>query len=222
MRADRADITSPRDLDGKIYGGFGGPARNRRCGAVIQAAGGRGEFTTVVLGTAAYEALYAGQVDFTEPFVAWEGIEAELRGRAAAHVRLHRLRLPGRLRRAADRQLALAGRAPRRGARSSCRPPSAATSSPPTTRRRRAQLLHGRQPRRVHRARAGQPQPGRCSAADYLRDESGRGRHADARALGGLLRVRVRPAATLTGPDGAPLAERPDFATWFTNDYLAP
>ncbi len=34
----------------------------------------------MVLGTAAYEALYAGQVDFTEPFVAWEGIEAELRG----------------------------------------------------------------------------------------------------------------------------------------------
>ena len=33
-----------------------------------------------MLGTAAYEALYAGQVDFTEPFVAWEGIEAELRG----------------------------------------------------------------------------------------------------------------------------------------------
>ena len=33
-----------------------------------------------MLGTSAYEALYAGQVDFTEPFVAWEGIEAQLRG----------------------------------------------------------------------------------------------------------------------------------------------
>ncbi len=33
-----------------------------------------------MLGTAAYEALYAGQVDFTEPFVTWEGIEAQLRG----------------------------------------------------------------------------------------------------------------------------------------------
>ena len=27
---------------------------------------------------------------------------------------------------------------------------------------------------------------------------------------------------TLVGPDGGPLTARPDFATWFTNDYLAP
>jgi ABC-type nitrate/sulfonate/bicarbonate transport system permease component len=47
--------------------------------AIIRAAGGKGDFKTVVLGTSAYEALYAGQVDFTEPFLAWEGIEAELR-----------------------------------------------------------------------------------------------------------------------------------------------
>ena len=31
----------------------------------------------------------------------------------------------------------------------------------------------------------------------------------------------VSNAGVLTGPDGAPLTERPDFATWFTNDYLA-
>ena len=47
--------------------------------AIIRAAGGKGDFKTVVLGTSAYEALYAGQVDFTEPFLAWEGIEAQLR-----------------------------------------------------------------------------------------------------------------------------------------------
>jgi hypothetical protein len=26
----------------------------------------------------------------------------------------------------------------------------------------------------------------------------------------------------LSGPDGGPLTERPDFASWFTNDHLAP
>ena len=52
--------------------------------AVIRDAGGAGQFQTVVLGTAAYEALYAGQVDFTEPFVAWEGIEARAARPAAA------------------------------------------------------------------------------------------------------------------------------------------
>ena len=80
VRADRADITSPRDLDGKTYGGFGAAYEVPKMQAVIKDAGGRGTFANVVLGTAAYEALYGGQVDFTEPFVAWEGIEAQLRG----------------------------------------------------------------------------------------------------------------------------------------------
>jgi NMT1/THI5 like. len=47
---------------------------------VVQSAGGDGEFETVTLGTSAYEALYSGDVDFTVPYVAWEGIEAEHRG----------------------------------------------------------------------------------------------------------------------------------------------
>ena len=55
------------------------PRTIARYEAIIRAAGGKGDFKTVVLGTSAYEALYAGQVDFTEPFLAWEGIEAELR-----------------------------------------------------------------------------------------------------------------------------------------------
>jgi hypothetical protein len=29
-------------------------------------------------------------------------------------------------------------------------------------------------------------------------------------------------ANVLTDQDGAPLKQRPDFAAWFTNDYLAP
>jgi hypothetical protein len=32
----------------------------------------------------------------------------------------------------------------------------------------------------------------------------------------------VFESGALTGPDGAPLAQRPDFATWFTNDHLPP
>ena len=34
----------------------------------------------MTLGTTAYETLYSGDVDFTVPYVAWEGIEAEHRG----------------------------------------------------------------------------------------------------------------------------------------------
>ncbi|WP_159499044.1 ABC transporter substrate-binding protein [Microbacterium sp. 18062] len=78
--ADRDDIQSPADLDGLVYGGFGTPSEEATVGAVIQGAGGTGEFESVILGTTAYEALYSGDVDFTVPFVAWEGIEAEHRG----------------------------------------------------------------------------------------------------------------------------------------------
>jgi NitT/TauT family transport system substrate-binding protein len=80
VRGDRADIRTPKDLDGKTYGGFGAAYEVPKMRAVIRAAGGRGDFRTVVLGTTAYDALYQGQVDFTEPFLAWEGIEAQLRG----------------------------------------------------------------------------------------------------------------------------------------------
>lgn len=77
--ASRDDIQSPKDLDGKTYGGFG-EEDSALVSGVIQAAGGKGDFETVTLGTTAYEALYSGDVDFTIPFVAWEGIEAEERG----------------------------------------------------------------------------------------------------------------------------------------------
>ncbi|MDN6509814.1 MULTISPECIES: ABC transporter substrate-binding protein [unclassified Brevibacterium] len=77
---DRDDITSPADLDGLVFGGFDNPAETITMQGVVQAAGGQGDFETVVLGTSAYEALYSGDVDFTVPFVAVEGVEAEQRG----------------------------------------------------------------------------------------------------------------------------------------------
>jgi len=77
VKADRDDITSPADLDGLTYGGFGAAYEEPEMQQIIKNAGGKGEFTSVVLGTSAYEAMYSGDVDFTVPFVAWEGIEAE-------------------------------------------------------------------------------------------------------------------------------------------------
>ena len=47
---------------------------------MIRADGGKGEFKTATLDAAAYEALYNHQADFTIPFTAWEGVEAEGRG----------------------------------------------------------------------------------------------------------------------------------------------
>jgi len=218
VRADRADITSPKDLDGKTYGGFGGPGEEPKMRAVIRDAGGTGTFTSVVLGTAAYEALYAGQVDFTEPFVAWEGIEAELRGQPlktfaytdygfpdsynvilvgnspwlAQHPDLARAFVQ-----AAQRGYQLAADDPARGAELlSAANPGAFTEPELVTRSQR--LLSER----------------------YLRDESGRVGPQTLDKWSGYSGFAFDSGA-LTGPDGAPLTARPDFATWFTNDYLA-
>jgi ABC-type nitrate/sulfonate/bicarbonate transport system substrate-binding protein len=79
-RADSPDIETPSDLDGKTYAGFGLPYEEPVIRAVIQDDGGEGEFDVVTLDSAAYEAVYAGRADFTISFLAWEGIEAELRG----------------------------------------------------------------------------------------------------------------------------------------------
>jgi ABC-type nitrate/sulfonate/bicarbonate transport system substrate-binding protein len=73
-------IQRPRDLDGKTYAGFGYPNEVPTLKAVIQADGGKGDFTVATLDAAAYEALYNKKADFTIPFTAWEGVEAEERG----------------------------------------------------------------------------------------------------------------------------------------------
>ncbi len=73
-------ISRPRELDGKIYAGFGYPNEEPTVRAVIEADGGTGDFKSVVLDTAAYEALFAKRADFVIVFTAWEGIEAEQRG----------------------------------------------------------------------------------------------------------------------------------------------
>ena len=75
-----SEVTRPRQLDGKVYAGFGYPNEVPTLKAVIQADGGTGAFDVVTLDSTAYEALYAKQADFTIPFTAWEGVEATERG----------------------------------------------------------------------------------------------------------------------------------------------
>lgn len=80
FNGDRDDIQSPRDLDGKIYAGFGSAWEDRLIGDIIRADGGKGDYQTVTLGTSAYEALANGAVDFTLEVYTWEGVKAELDG----------------------------------------------------------------------------------------------------------------------------------------------
>lgn len=73
-------VQRPKDLDGLVYAGFGYPNEVPTLQAVIKADGGTGDFETVTLDTAAYEALYAKRADFVITFSAWEGVEAAQRG----------------------------------------------------------------------------------------------------------------------------------------------
>ena len=78
VKANRSDITSPKDLDGKTYAGWGSPIENPLLTYVIKAAGGTGTFKNVTLNTDAYQALYAGQADFALPEPTWEVLQAKL------------------------------------------------------------------------------------------------------------------------------------------------
>lgn len=80
-------IQRPKDLDGKVYAGFGYPNEVPTLKAVIEADGGSGDFDVVTLDVAAYEALYSGRADFTIPFTAWEGVEATQKGIALRYFR---------------------------------------------------------------------------------------------------------------------------------------
>ena len=218
VRADRADINSPRDLDGKTYGGFGAAYEVPKMQAVIRDAGGAGQFQTVVLGTAAYEALYGGQVDFTEPFVTWETIEAQLRGQPlktfdytdygfpdaynvllignAPWLQAH----PEQARafvQAAQRGYRLAADDPAKGAELLEKANPGAFTEPELV-SRSAQMFSER----------------------YLRDESGSVGPQTLEKWNGFSGF-LYETGTLVGADGTPLPTRPDFATWFTNDYLA-
>jgi ABC-type nitrate/sulfonate/bicarbonate transport system substrate-binding protein len=88
VRADRKDISSPKDLDGKTYAGFGAPYEKPLLQKVIQYAGGKGDFKEVALNTSAYAALYAGKADFAMPEPTWEGLQAKLTGKPLKNFQL--------------------------------------------------------------------------------------------------------------------------------------
>ncbi|GAA3640250.1 ABC transporter substrate-binding protein [Kineosporia mesophila] len=81
VSADRDDIQSPKDLDGKTYAGFGSPDEGPLLKYVIQHDGGEGDFRSIALDTSAYQAVYSKKADFTIPVVTWEGVEAERSGK---------------------------------------------------------------------------------------------------------------------------------------------
>jgi ABC-type nitrate/sulfonate/bicarbonate transport system substrate-binding protein len=88
-------INSPKDLDGTTYGEAGPTTVFQKMVVdAIKADGGTGKFTTINLGTSAYDALYKGKVDFTGAFKTWEGIQGKLAGTPMKYFDLSKYGLP--------------------------------------------------------------------------------------------------------------------------------
>ena len=73
-------IKSPKDFDGKLYGGWGTPAETAIVGAIIKNSGGAGKFENVTLGADAIQAMESKKIDFYWVFEGWEVIDARLKG----------------------------------------------------------------------------------------------------------------------------------------------
>ena len=215
---DDGSITRPRDLDGKLYAGFGLPQEVPELQAVIKADGGTGKFKVATLDTAAYEALYAGKADFTIVFSAWEGIEARERGVKLKTFAFTDYGVPDSYAVVLvcnDAWLAANGDAARRFLAATVAGYEAAAVDPDGA---AAKLIAAN--------------PGVFDANPALPLESAR--YLAARKLYGAQGAIGRQTAEqwnafsgflfdtalLVGPDGKPLASRPDFAGYFSSDYL--
>ncbi|MDP9483749.1 MAG: ABC transporter substrate-binding protein [Chloroflexota bacterium] len=215
---DDGSITRPRDLDGRLYAGFGLPQEVPELQAVIKADGGAGTFTVATLDTAAYEALYNGKADFTITFSAWEGIDARERGVKLKTFAFTDYGVPDSYAVVLvcnDAWLAANGDVARRFLAATVAGFETAALDPDGASARLVAANPG-----VFDANPALP----LESARYLAERrlfgapGALGRQTAERwtAFSGFL----FDTGLLAGADGKPLASRPDFGTYFTNDYL--
>lgn len=219
VRADRTDLASPKDLDGKTYAGFGGPTEEPLLKTVIKDAGGTGDFTTVTLGTSAYEALYSGNVDFTIPFLAWEGIEAQHNGTPMKYFKYTDYGFPdaysvvviGNRSWLAEHPAAAHAfvQTLQRGYQFAADNPDAA-----------AQLLIDANPGTFSDPSL-VTESQQLLASEYMKNTDGKVGPQTLAQWSGYGRF-LYDNGLLIGPDGAPLTAEPDYSTLFTDEYLSP
>jgi ABC-type nitrate/sulfonate/bicarbonate transport system substrate-binding protein len=216
---DDGSVTRPRDLDGKLYAGFGLPQEVPELQAVIRADGGSGDFRSATLDTAAYEALYSGKADFTITYSAWEALEAAERGVKLRTFAFTDYGLPDSYAVVLvcnDDWLAAQPDAARRFLAASVRGFELAATDPVTASARLVAANPG-----VFDANPKLPADSARFLADhdlYLDAEGRAGRQTGDQWAGfsGFL----YGTGLLAGPDGKPLTTKPDFSTYFSNDYL--
>ncbi|WP_280348363.1 ABC transporter substrate-binding protein [Nocardia neocaledoniensis] len=217
VRADRADLVTPKDLDGKTYAGFGDPGEKEALQQVIRNAGGTGDFTSVTLGSSAYEAVYSGKADFTVSYLAWEGIEAEHHGTPMRYFRYTDFGFPDAyaiLINANEDWLTANPDRARKFVQALQRGYQVAADDPDAAAR---DLLAANPGAFNDEKLVFESQ--RMLAEQFMKGPDGR--------VGGQTREQwaansgfLFRGGLLAGPDGAALTAEPDWSTYFTNEYL--
>ncbi|HET7728227.1 MAG TPA: ABC transporter substrate-binding protein [Candidatus Limnocylindrales bacterium] len=214
-----SDIERPRELDGRTYAGFGYPNEVPTLRAVIRADGGRGEFDVVTLDTAAYEALYAGRADFAIIFTAQEGVEARLRDIELRTFAFTDYGFPDFYQVVLACERGFLERDPdlaRRFVDATARGFAFAAAEPDEA----AAILVEQNPG-VFDASPELPAESQRFLADggYLVDDEGRVGHQTIERWRGYSSF-LHEQGLLVDAAGDPLAEPPDYASLFTNDFL--
>ncbi len=212
-------IARPRDLDGKLYAGFGYPNEVPTLQAVIRNDGGTGDFKVATLNSAAYEALYQRQADFVITFTAWEGIEAKERGIDLRYFRFTDYGFPDFYQVILVCNTDWLAREPdaaRRFVAATVRGFELAQADPDAA----AQILIDQNPGVFDGNPALPLESARFLAENRLYvDADGRvGRQTAGQWAG--YSYTLYDMGLLAGPDGKPLTERPSLTSLFTNDFL--
>lgn len=218
VRANRADIKSPKDLDGKIYAGFGSPDEGPELKSVIRHDGGKGEFRTVTLNTSAYQAVYAGDADFTIPVTTWEGVEAQSVGKPMKYFRLEDYGFPEQyasLIAAKGTWLKTNGDLARRFIAATSEGYAWAAQNP----EKAAAMLVSANPTAFKNPAVVTKSQRMLVDGGYMTTPDGKVGLQDPvrwRNYGHFLFAN----GLLTGPDGKPLKTEPDWSAFWSNDYL--
>ncbi len=211
-------IKSPKDLDGKIYAGFGTPDEGPALKYVIRKDGGSGNFRTIMLNTAAYEAVWNNKADFTIPFTTWEGIEAKLLGKPFRYFYLTDYGLPSQyssLITSSGAYLKSNGGPARRFLSATQRGYQYASSHPLQA----AEILLKANPQTLKNPQLVRESAKMLAAGRYYQGASGAIGPVDERVWNNYGNF-LYDSKLLTGKDGKPLTARPNWSTFFTNDYL--
>lgn len=212
------DVTRPRDLSGRNYGGFGTTWEKAILDTIIATDGGEPTYNSVTLNSSVYEALRAGEIDFTLEVATWQGVENELAGHEIKSFRYADYGVPDQhtIMLAASAQfLEERPQSAKAFLEATLKGYEYAVENP----EKAAQILIDAAPELAEQKELVNASMQLMVRGHYIAREDGTvGLFKDAAML--ELGDFLYDAGALVGSDGAPLSEKPDFSTWYSNQFL--